>query len=252
MIFVLLYFIFHLRSVFLATYSVLLIIFSFAVTQLLYREVLGIKFFATLHNLVIFIVLGISADNVFVLFDAWKQSANIPEYEGSIRKRMAYSWKRAAGALLVTTSTTCVAFLANVGSKIMPIQAFGIYAAIVIPVNYLLIVFLLPPMLQFYDKYLKDRLCCIKCKKSRREKYKAGQEFEVRDSCCDRFFGGPWNSFVRKLRWLIVLLAFGWTGYAVYVAQDVSPLTEPEQFFRDDHPVIVMGDILKHNFDSDF
>ena len=72
-----LYFIFHLRSLVLAAYSVILIIFSFAVTQIIYIELFGIGFFHTLHNLVIFIVLGISADNVFVIFDAWKQSQNI-------------------------------------------------------------------------------------------------------------------------------------------------------------------------------
>jgi hypothetical protein len=79
-LFVFLYFIFHLRSLLLATYSMLLIIFSFAITQVLYIRLFGIDFFMTMHNLVIFIVLGISADNVFVMFDAWKQSNNIVEY----------------------------------------------------------------------------------------------------------------------------------------------------------------------------
>jgi len=70
--FVLLYFILHMRSLILATYCVLLILFSFAVTQILYVEVFKIDYFATMHNLVIFIVIGISADNVFVIYDAWK------------------------------------------------------------------------------------------------------------------------------------------------------------------------------------
>lgn len=73
-LFVLVYFVMHMKSLVLAVYCILIIIFSFAVTQMIFVEVLKIQYFSTLHNLVIFIILGISADNVFVIFDAWKQS----------------------------------------------------------------------------------------------------------------------------------------------------------------------------------
>jgi len=59
------------RSVVLAAFSILLIALSFSVTQVIYTGVFQIEYFTSLHDLVIFIVLGISADNVFVLFDAW-------------------------------------------------------------------------------------------------------------------------------------------------------------------------------------
>lgn len=59
------------RSIVLGAFSILLIAFSFSVTQVIYIGLFQIEYFAPLHNLVIFIVLGISADNVFVLFDAW-------------------------------------------------------------------------------------------------------------------------------------------------------------------------------------
>jgi predicted RND superfamily exporter protein len=47
-----------------------------------------------------------------------------------------------------------MAFLANGFSKILPIKAFGIYAAIIIFVNYIFIIMLFPPMIIFYEKYL--------------------------------------------------------------------------------------------------
>lgn len=75
--FVYLYFIFHLQSIFLASFSILLILFSFPLTQIIYTGVLGISYFSTLHIMVIFIVLGISADDVFVIVDAWRQSEHI-------------------------------------------------------------------------------------------------------------------------------------------------------------------------------
>lgn len=127
-------------------------------------------FFNTLHNLVVFIVLGVAADDVFVMHDAWKQSSNILEYEGNVRKRMSYAWKRATKAMLVTTSTTCLAFLSTALSSIVPIRSFGLYAAIIIPVNYILIIVMLPPMLIFYDKYLAHRLFCINFKRSEKKR----------------------------------------------------------------------------------
>jgi hypothetical protein len=66
-----LYFVLHLQSVFLASFSILIILLSFPVTQVIYRGVLGITYFSTLHIMVVFIVLGISADDVFVIVDAW-------------------------------------------------------------------------------------------------------------------------------------------------------------------------------------
>ena len=67
---------------------------------------------------------------------------------------MAYAWKRTVRAAAITSSTTSVAFMANVLSPMMPIQSFGIYAAIIILVNYFLVIMLMPPAIIFYE----DRL----------------------------------------------------------------------------------------------
>jgi len=72
-----------------------------------------------MQNLVIFVVLGIAADDVFVFTDAWKQSAKEKALKDSINKRMAYTWRRAAKAMLVTSSTTGFAFIASSFSKLL-------------------------------------------------------------------------------------------------------------------------------------
>lgn len=74
------YFVFHLRSFFLATIGVILIIFSFPLTSIICEGVLRITYYSNLHNMVIFIVLGIAADDIFVFIDAWRQSAAIKLY----------------------------------------------------------------------------------------------------------------------------------------------------------------------------
>lgn len=73
--FVFVYFIIHLRSLFLGIISILLILMSFGFTALIHQGVFRVTYYSSLHNLVIFIVLGIGADDIFVFIDAWRQSS---------------------------------------------------------------------------------------------------------------------------------------------------------------------------------
>lgn len=75
--FVFAYFCFHLRSAFLALIGITIVLFSFPLTVVI-AKVCTIYYFTTLHMLMIFIVLGIAADDIFVFYDAWRQSASIP------------------------------------------------------------------------------------------------------------------------------------------------------------------------------
>lgn len=61
------------------------------------------------------------------------------------RRRMAYTFRRSVRAMSVTSSTTAAAFFANAFSPIMTIQAFGIYSGVLIPMNFILVVTVLPP-----------------------------------------------------------------------------------------------------------
>ena len=176
-IFVFCYIMFHLRSFFMAFVSMLLILFSFPITYLLYTGLLRITMNTTLNQMTIFIVLGIAADDIFVFCDAWRHSANIALLQGGtdLHKRMAYSWRRSFGAILVTSSTTAIAFLANAGSEIRPIRAFGIFAAIIIPVNFCIVIIVMPAAQIIHDRYLLPcgfcfhKLCC-KCQSSKKRR----------------------------------------------------------------------------------
>jgi protein dispatched 1 len=76
-LFVFIYFIIHLQSIFLAAIGILMILFSFPVTSFINEAILRNTYYSSLHTLVIFIVLGIAADDIFVFVDAWRQSENI-------------------------------------------------------------------------------------------------------------------------------------------------------------------------------
>lgn len=115
-LFVILYFVFHLESWFLSMIGMLLIGFSFSLSALIYQGIFRITYLSNLHYLVVFIVLGIAADDIFVFIDAWRQSECIEVFKGDKLQRMTYAWKRAVRAIAITSGTTTVAFLANVMS----------------------------------------------------------------------------------------------------------------------------------------
>ena len=108
--------------------------------------------------MIIYIVLGIAADDIFVFFDAWNQSKNVDkEILDTKRKRMAYAWRRAVRAMAVTSSTTAVAFFANAFSPLLNIAAFGLFAGIIVPINYLLVVMIFPPAVIWYEEKILEK-----------------------------------------------------------------------------------------------
>lgn len=79
-----------------------------------------------------------------------------PQFAGSLHKRMAYTFRRASLAILATSSTTAFAFLSNGFSKLMPVSAFGYFAFVIVPVNYVLIVFYFPAYLIIYENHIRS------------------------------------------------------------------------------------------------
>lgn len=70
--FVFFYITMHVKSVFLSLPGLLMIILSFPLSVFIYYYICQIPLFTAMHTLVLFIVMGISADNIFVFFDAWQ------------------------------------------------------------------------------------------------------------------------------------------------------------------------------------
>ena len=60
--------------------------------------------------------------------------------------------------MAVTSSTTAVAFFVNITSKLMPIRAFGIFAGVIVLVNYILVVMFFPPTIIFYERYIEGKI----------------------------------------------------------------------------------------------
>ena len=108
---------------------------------LTYSYIFQIKYFDTLNVLCIFIVLAIGADDIFVFMDAYKQSGRKgKEVVSSLETRMSWVFRRSGWAMLLTSTTTCAAFIGTLISPIVSTRSFEIYAAFVIIFDYLLVI----------------------------------------------------------------------------------------------------------------
>ena len=146
----------HTGSPFIATLGMFEILASFPVSIFLYRVLFRVSYLGNIQILSVFVVLGIGADDVFVFFDAFKQSAYEPlAVSASTLTRVEYAARRASKAIFVTSLTTAIAFAATAMSKVMPISAFGALSAIMIFALFALNVLFFPPALVMYDRWVE-------------------------------------------------------------------------------------------------
>jgi len=145
----------HTRSLFLAIVGMLQIFLSLPASLFFYRVIFQITYFSTLQQLVIFVVLGVGADDIFVLRDSWAQSAvQVPRSasvdgtdQGWAVTRLKYAYIRTTQAVLNTSVTTAMAFFATAVSPIMPIATFGVFGGTCIVMNYVLVITLTPAVI---------------------------------------------------------------------------------------------------------
>mmetsp|Transcript_10211 Transcript_10211/g.18721 ORF Transcript_10211/g.18721 Transcript_10211/m.18721 type:complete len:559 (-) Transcript_10211:27-1703(-) len=110
----------------------------------------------------LFVILGIGADDIFVLVDAFKQSSYQPPHiSGSLETRFAWAYNRAASAMLATSFTTAAAFASCAISPIWDISCFGCVTAAMIIADYILVITWLPAALIVNERYLQN--CCLWC-----------------------------------------------------------------------------------------
>jgi len=152
--FIWLYLSYSLKSLFLGAACIVQIMISIPISLFIYKYILGINYFCSLHIFVVIIIMGIGADDIFVFHDQWQHTKHIRALKKRMPLRLAYTFRKASGAMFVTSVTTAASFLATCFSPIMPICSFGIFSGIVIAVNYLLILVALPNIYLFYDRFI--------------------------------------------------------------------------------------------------
>ena len=98
-------------SLFVSSCGLFEIIISYPLGLFVWHAILRQPYVTYLMYSGIFVILGIGADDIFVLSDAFKQSAYQPPHiSGSLETRFAWAYNRAASAMFATSLTTCAAF----------------------------------------------------------------------------------------------------------------------------------------------
>eukprot|EP00929_Paragymnodinium_shiwhaense_P047960 TRINITY_DN2431_c0_g1_i1.p1 TRINITY_DN2431_c0_g1~~TRINITY_DN2431_c0_g1_i1.p1 ORF type:complete len:1248 (-),score=317.11 TRINITY_DN2431_c0_g1_i1:185-3928(-) len=158
-----LYMWFQLESMFLASCGIFEIIFSLPVALSLWTVILQQQI-TFLQMLVLYMILGIGADDVFVLYDAWQQSKVQPEnISGSFSTRFAWAYRRAFWAMAVTTSTTCGSFVIGATSPLPQVRDFCIFAAVVVLVDYIFCITFFASAIVVYEKHFVGVACNFGC-----------------------------------------------------------------------------------------
>jgi len=246
-------------SWFLAAIGFFEIFFSIPISWFLFSVVFRIDYFGTLNSLAIFIVAAIGADDIFIFMDAYKLSKlRDPENLVDMETRMSWVYRRTGTAMAITSATTCSAFLCTLITPLTSIQSFGIFAAIVIFIDYALVMSLFCTAVVIYHDRYEERApfgCCCPCDEMSPSNTEIArkelEEYEIDDDDpVSRFFRNKVSGFVKKRLNRIVLgfLFAIWVSITIWQATVLEPTEEAEQFLSEDNPLQKSITILNSEF----
>jgi hypothetical protein len=215
-------------------------------TVLIYRGIIGINYLQFIHMMTVFILLGIGADDNFVIIDAWKQSlTEVPrsaDLDEWALRRLIFAYTRAMEAIFNTSFTTALAFMAMISSKILPIQTFGLFAAIAVIINYLMVISLIPAALIFYNTHFPSKAPALQqiatseegAKSETKEAGAADDAHAVlaKQPRLDRFFTEYFTPFILKrghggIKWNALAAVVLSTAIGVFLTTQAFNLTPP-------------------------
>ncbi|XP_032804368.2 protein dispatched homolog 1-like [Petromyzon marinus] len=150
-------------SVFVTLMTMFAIVSSLIVAYFVYRVVLRFEFFPFMNLTALVVLVGVGADDAFVLCDVWRhakadrRAAKGPGAgDAGLTETVRATLRHAALSMFVTSFTTAAAFYANYVSSITAVRCFGVYAGTAVLANYGLMVSWLPAVVVLHERYLAD------------------------------------------------------------------------------------------------
>ncbi|CAG9537436.1 unnamed protein product [Cercopithifilaria johnstoni] len=242
------------------------LLLSISVAFFVYTVIFGIKFFPFLNLLAMILVVAVGADDAFLFMyqyrkhkeDATKkwspvllncESNNTKEENSDKQELMEYhrqqvitglsdALSHAAISMLVTSATTAVAFFANLASEIMVLRCFGIYAGILMMINYMLVMIILPAAIVVSDGRVKS--FNISTFFVWRIKSRITQLWHNAATSIDIVFSRIISQIVYIVRLPLTLLALIAFVISIYAIVKTPGIRLPEknsiQFLRSNHP----------------
>ena len=208
------------------------------------------------------VVAAIGADDIFIFMDAYKQSQYHLDVLTDLETRMSWVYRRTGTAMAITSATTCAAFLCTLITPLTSIRSFGIFAAVTIFIDYVLVMTLFcTGVVLFHNRYEKSAAfgCCCPCSPvtnpDNTEKARiALQEHEgvMKRDRVSEFFRTKVARFVENqwARLVLCIIFLSWLGVAIWQATLIEATKESEQFLSEDNPLQKSLSILDQQFPS--
>jgi predicted RND superfamily exporter protein len=118
--------VFSMRTVFVSTLGTLGVFFPIPCAVCCMNGIFHIMHVDVIDVIALFLICGIGADCLFIIFELFRQAKSI--YPNSIKKRLAWSAQRGLIALATSISTSAVSFLALCISGVRIMNFFGIFS----------------------------------------------------------------------------------------------------------------------------
>eukprot|EP00929_Paragymnodinium_shiwhaense_P071499 TRINITY_DN36339_c0_g1_i2.p1 TRINITY_DN36339_c0_g1~~TRINITY_DN36339_c0_g1_i2.p1 ORF type:complete len:1448 (+),score=185.47 TRINITY_DN36339_c0_g1_i2:161-4504(+) len=228
-VFVLLYVLFHTRSVLLGLVGVFLTIMSVPLSYVFSAMTLGTRTVSFTSFLALFLVVGFGSDVIFVYTDFWRDSL---QHHDRYEDRLAWTYKHASRASFATTATTALSFFANLASVIRALRQFGFFMGTCVMIVWLLITLIYAPLLMIDEQYF-ERYRLVWKKKG--EPLTAGGVEPVVEEGRRKWFG-VWGRIVFRCRRCCCILPIVAAMVGLVLAGlSVQVLEGLPQLFPEDH-----------------
>lgn len=266
----------HLGSCFLACFGMWQIVASLPIGAIIYRQIFRIEYFEFLHILVVYLVLGVGADDVFVLLDSWrhiKAEYGIQWGKGNVSRETLHralreTWMRTTGAIFNTSFTTAVAFMSMSISKVMPMKTCGWFAAVCVALCFIFTITFTPACLMVYQLHFGGKRCC--CPNPAQP---APQQQQVGDEkaegqprsqgggcfsgCIERMLMKYYLPMMQKkvgpvkpVPLTFVLVMLGVMAQGIYFSMQLTPPSKPEEWFPANHMWIGITQFISDTYYS--
>jgi hypothetical protein len=248
----------HSSSGFVSSLAFFQIFLNLGVAYGIYMAVLNLPFFPFLNMIGLFVVIGIGADDVFVFMDSWKQSMQVLGGVAELEDRLAFVLHRAGGSMLVTSLTTSSAFAANTFSPVTSLRCFGLFCAIIIIVDYVLMLCYVPALVVIHETYvvrgegalgkIVKPMCCQFCKCCTFCKVPEDPR-QLRPT--ELWFKETLGPLVLKGKFVFLPILLAIVAFLGFNASQLQRPTSREfQLFKSDHPMERYDMELKNYFNA--
>eukprot|EP01125_Pyxidicula_operculata_P022221 TRINITY_DN896_c0_g1_i4.p1 TRINITY_DN896_c0_g1~~TRINITY_DN896_c0_g1_i4.p1 ORF type:complete len:1558 (-),score=465.23 TRINITY_DN896_c0_g1_i4:2150-6823(-) len=244
---------FHMESFGLALLSLYEIVSSFGIAIFIYRLVFGISQVGAMNAIGIFLILGIGVDDIFIFYNTFCQSSHIQDPV----RRLAVTYKNSAKATFITSFTTAAAFISNLFSPIPALRWFGIWMALLVVINYLLVLTLFPTAMIVWDTYWlpwwKSKNCCSSCSlfgglkqiqtkifsKMSQNYDRLGQQNDQvsSDRFTEYFFAEYFSPLLNKSKYFWIVICVVVAAISIGLATQLQPSKDVAGFFPKEHNI---------------